>query len=345
MSKEVAIQGPRLPYHKALNEKFGVDIGTWKVLTESIYPNAKTADAVILALSYCKARELDPIKRPIHIVPIWDSAKGAMVETIWPGIAELRTTAMRTKEHAGIDEAEFGPTKTATFSGKVKNYGKWEEVTKTVTYPEWCRMTVYKIVHGTRVAFVGPKTYWLENCATMGKTNVPNDMWEHRASGQLEKCAEAAALRRAFPEELGNEYAAEEMEGKQHQGPDNAKDITPETKRPERGDYTENEEIAPAEAEHASQEVLEPDPPMLDLVDQFGADSGSFLEEAWVDLFSTLAIEITKVDELKQLWENNLDTIKMMDPENHKKVKDEVSHLVQIIKEAPEPDPEDDPFN
>ena len=31
--------------------------------------------------------------------------------------------------------------------------------------------------------------------------------------GQLEKCAEAGALRRAFPEEIGNALTAEEMEG------------------------------------------------------------------------------------------------------------------------------------
>ena len=39
-------------------------------------------------------------------------------------------------------------------------------------------------------------------------------MWKQRPYGQLEKCAEAAALRKAFPEELGNEYAAEEMGNK-----------------------------------------------------------------------------------------------------------------------------------
>jgi hypothetical protein len=38
-------------------------------------------------------------------------------------------------------------------------------------------------------------------------------MWCRRPFGQIEKCAEAAALRRAFPEEIGNEYTAEEMEG------------------------------------------------------------------------------------------------------------------------------------
>jgi hypothetical protein len=42
---------------------------------------------------------------------------------------------------------------------------------------------------------------------------VPNEMWANRPVGQLEKCAEAGALRRAFPEEIGNALTAEEMEG------------------------------------------------------------------------------------------------------------------------------------
>ena len=38
-------------------------------------------------------------------------------------------------------------------------------------------------------------------------------MWANRPVGQLEKCAEAGALRRAFPEEIGNDLTAEEMAG------------------------------------------------------------------------------------------------------------------------------------
>ena len=38
-------------------------------------------------------------------------------------------------------------------------------------------------------------------------------MWANRPVGQLEKCAEAGALRRAFPEEIGNALTAEEMDG------------------------------------------------------------------------------------------------------------------------------------
>ena len=38
-------------------------------------------------------------------------------------------------------------------------------------------------------------------------------MWEKRPIGQFDKCLEAA-LRKAFPEEVGSMYAAEEMEGR-----------------------------------------------------------------------------------------------------------------------------------
>jgi hypothetical protein len=67
---------------------------------------------------------------------------------------------------------------------------------------------------GNPRAYPGPRVYWLESYATAGRDTVaPNEMWRRRTRGQLDKCAEAAALRAAFPEELGNDYAAEEMEG------------------------------------------------------------------------------------------------------------------------------------
>lgn len=213
---EVAIfQPPRIAHHPAVEERFGVDRGQWKVLVEAIYPAAKTADAIVMVLSYCKSRNLDPMKRPVHIVPMWDSQRGAYVETVWPGISELRTTASRTKGYAGCDVAEFGPTKKMTFQGRIKQKGEWINAeVKDLEFPEWCRITVYRIVDGQRCKFVGPKVSWLETYATQGNTELPNKMWQERPEGQLEKCAEAAALRRAFPEEIGNELTAEEMTGK-----------------------------------------------------------------------------------------------------------------------------------
>jgi phage recombination protein Bet len=212
---EVAIfSPPRLPYHPKVEDAFGIDKGSWKVLVEAIFPAAKTVDAIAMALSYCKSRNLDVMKRPVHIVPMWDSSRGAYVETVWPGISELRTTASRTQGYAGCDEAQFGPNLTMTFNGRVKRKGDWVDEKMEIEFPEWCRITVYRIVGGQKCKFVGPKVKWLETYATQGASELPNKMWEERAEGQLEKCAEAAALRRAFPEEIGNELTAEEMTGR-----------------------------------------------------------------------------------------------------------------------------------
>ena len=40
-----ALKPPRLPYHEAVEERFGIDRAGWKALVEAIYPNAETADA------------------------------------------------------------------------------------------------------------------------------------------------------------------------------------------------------------------------------------------------------------------------------------------------------------
>lgn len=222
----------RLPWHDAIGERFGslgVSRATWKVLVEAIWPAARTTNSIIMALSYCQARRHDPFKRTVHIVPVWDSkadgGKGGYVETVWPGISDMRTTAFRTGQYAGCDETKFGPDIEHTFKDKVKRDGKSVGDEKKVTFPEWAQITVYRMVGTQRVPFVGPRVYWLETYARQGASELPNSMWARRARGQIEKCAEAGALRKAFPEELGNEYSAEEMEGQRfwHE----VRDVTP----------------------------------------------------------------------------------------------------------------------
>jgi hypothetical protein len=60
------------------------------------------------------------------------------------------------------------------------------------------------------------KEFWKENYATKGgkeKSIAPNAMWTKRPYGQIAKCAEGQALRKAFPE-VGSHPTADEMEGK-----------------------------------------------------------------------------------------------------------------------------------
>lgn len=177
----IANCGPRIPYHPVMQEKFGVDSTSWKSLVEAVFPNATTMNSVVLALSYCKARRLDPFKRCVHIVPIWSSDQKCMVDTIWPGIGELRTTAFRTGEYAGRAHTEFGPDVTKEWTsgdGKV-----------SVTFPEWAQVTVFRMIKGQRVEFCGPRVYWLETYANKSRSDAaPNSMWQDRPRGQIDKC-------------------------------------------------------------------------------------------------------------------------------------------------------------
>lgn len=251
------IAPPRLPYHPAMQERFGIDSAAWRALVEAVFPAARSVEGVLLALSYCRARKLDPFKRPVHVVPIWDSNRRAYVESVWPGIGELRTTAFRTGNYAGSDAAAFGPDVTATFKGRVKDGSGWKDAEATVTYPEWCQFTVYRLIADQRVAMPGPRVYWRETYARMGKAELPNEMWQRRPRGQLEKCAEAAALRRAFPEEIGNEITAEEAAG-QDMGALTGTTIeheAPTPPRPERPKARQQQaEIPERSAEHVDED-------------------------------------------------------------------------------------------
>lgn len=225
---------PRLPYHPACKERFGIEKAEWNALVEAVWPTAKTPEGIILALSYCKARNLDPFKRPVHIVPIWNSELRRTVESVWPGIGELRVTASRTGCYAGCDPAAFGEMVVCDFSGEVGGGQNKRQETKTVEFPEWCQLTVYRMMQGQRVAFPGPRVYWLETYATMGKSDVPNEMWETRPIGQLEKCAEAAALRRAFPEEMGEEFIGDEVQHTRRQVVNSAPPVSPGQRQAEK---------------------------------------------------------------------------------------------------------------
>jgi phage recombination protein Bet len=217
MNAIATIQPSRMPIPAAVAKEFEIAPAEWRVLVDQIFPAAKSVEAVMMALAYCRKRNLDIFKKPVHIVPMWSSTKKAMVETVWPGIAEIRTTASRTGQYAGIDAVEFGPMLERSFSGSVGSGQNESTMTKKVRFPEWASVIVYRIVAGQKSAYHA-KVFWEETYASIGKSEVPNDMWAKRPRGQLDKCVEAAALRKAFPEELGNTYAAEEMEGRSLEG-------------------------------------------------------------------------------------------------------------------------------
>ncbi|MBP7953560.1 MAG: phage recombination protein Bet [Nitrosomonas sp.] len=183
----------------------------FKVLSNSLYVGAQP-ESIKMVISYCAAAKLDPMLKPVNIVPMFCATgqkdqKGydikAMRDVVMPGIGLYRIQASRSGEFAGTSEPEFGNDITETLDGA------------EITYPAWCKVTVKRLLSNGVVAEFTAKEFWKENYATKVKdSKAPNTMWAKRPYAQIAKCAEAQALRKAFPE-VGSQPTADEMEGKE----------------------------------------------------------------------------------------------------------------------------------
>lgn len=174
-----------------------------RVLQSSLYPGA-APESIKMVLGYCRAAGLDPMQKPVHIVPMWDSKAGTMRDVVMPGVNLYRTQAARSGECAGVTEPEFGPDVTENIGGL------------QITFPLWCRVSVSRRLPTGEIVPFTAREFWKENYAVKGgkeKSIAPNAMWTKRPYGQIAKCAEAQALRKAFPE-IASDTTAEEMEGK-----------------------------------------------------------------------------------------------------------------------------------
>lgn len=177
------------------------------VLESSLYPGA-AQESIKMVIGYCKASGLDPMQKPVHIVPIWDGKAKRMRDVIMPGVGLYRTQAARSGNYAGVSEPEFGPDVQENIGGTL------------ITYPAWCKVTVRRSMASGMIAEFSAIERWKENYAVKGgqeKSIAPNSMWAKRPYGQIAKCSEAQALRKAFPE-AGSAPTADEMEGKPFDG-------------------------------------------------------------------------------------------------------------------------------
>lgn len=161
-----------------------------RILTETV---AKGCDQNELAffLNVCKLKRLDPFTGQVHCVKRWDSAIGREKMSIQVGIDGFRVIAVRSNELAGITEPEFD--------------------TEDEQYPNWARVTVYRYGRDNEKIPYAAKARYSEYVQTK-KDGTPNHMWATKPYIMLGKCAEALALRKAFPDELSGMYSDEEME-------------------------------------------------------------------------------------------------------------------------------------
>lgn len=207
---QIAVSTPNLDLPAAVAE-FGIEKPTWLAL-QNLYPGARW-ESQVMAWEYCRARGLDVLKKPVHIVPMYikDAVTniGTMRDVILPGITETRITASRTREYAGQDPAVIGEM----IKVPVTNNANAPANVNMIEVPKCVTVTVYRITDGKRYGYSHTE-YFLEAVARKSDGLI-NSMWQKRPIGQLTKCAEAGALRKAFAEEVGGEATAEEMEGQQ----------------------------------------------------------------------------------------------------------------------------------
>lgn len=153
----------------------------------------KTLGEVRYFLSVADRLRLDPLKRQIYAVRY-----GGQL-TIQTGIDGYRLLAQRT----GV----FGGSSAPEWYSEEKD--DWVDVWLEDTPPAAARVRVYRI--GAVEPFVGI-AHWKEYAQYTGKGNERrvNSMWSSKPAHMLAKCAEALALRRAFPAEMSGLYTAEE---------------------------------------------------------------------------------------------------------------------------------------
>lgn len=132
-------------------------------------------------LEVCKFAGLNPFLRQVHFV------KRGEVGTIQVGIDGYRTMAEETGEYAGQDEPTYQYNEDGTLNAAtVRVYRKgWD-------HP------------------IGATAFWAEYAQVFnGKLG---NVWEKMPHVMLGKCAEALALRKAFPRRMSGVYTDEEMQ-------------------------------------------------------------------------------------------------------------------------------------
>ncbi len=139
-------------------------------------------------LRVCHAKNIDPFSGLLYM-QLRKNTKTLKVKAgVQPTVDGSRAAAARSDAYAGSDEPEFD--------------------SETNPAPVWCRVTVYRMVKGTRCAFTAKCRY------AEFVPQAPNDFqWRSKPYHMLAKVTEVQALRKAFPETVSasgeDDYEAE----------------------------------------------------------------------------------------------------------------------------------------
>lgn len=239
----------------------GLDPEAVQVLKDSILKGGSEGE-IKGFLAVCAATRLSPLARQIAAVRRWDSKERREVLTPMVTIDGARLLADRT----GVYEGQVGPE----WCGLD---GVWRDVWLVAEAPAAARVGVL------RRGFRGPLwavAHFGEYAAM--KDGRPMALWASKPALMLAKCAEALALRKAFPAEMSGLYAPEEfgrsaeggddeeprtvraevVQGPRPRGPRRAAQDTPSLALP--GPTVDAPASPPREERHEAREIARPAP-------------------------------------------------------------------------------------
>jgi phage recombination protein Bet len=168
------------------------------LIRDQLMPGASPEDLMLFA-QVASHRGLDPFAKHIYAVSRkTKNADGQWVDK-WSyqvSIDGLRLIAQRSGRYEGQTPAEW-----------CGEDGVWTDIWLRKEPPAAARVGVY--IKGNRAPLYAVALW--DNFVQRTKEGAPTKFWNEMGPHMLAKCAEAQALRKGFPEEMGGLYTREEM--------------------------------------------------------------------------------------------------------------------------------------